>query len=114
MYGMRMAQVARDWRAVVDGSIYSDLPLGAGTNPGGAGKKRQLGGAGGAAGGAKKARVAESPAPPPPPQQQQGHWKPPAAAAGKGGGGKQGSKSKVDPIVLEHKRIQVLGLGLRV
>ena len=106
MYGMRMAQVARDWRAVVDGSIYSDLPLGAGTNPGGAGKKRQLGGAGGAAGGAKKARVAESPA-----QQQlqqlQGYRKPPAAAAGKGGGGKQGLKSKVHPIVLEHKRIQV-------
>ena len=110
---MRMAQVARDWRAVVDGSIYSDLPLGAGTNPGPAGKKRQLGGAGGAAGGAKKARVAESPA-----QQQlqqlQGDRKPPAAAAGKGGGGKQGSKSKVDPIVLEHKRIQVQGLGFRV
>ena len=103
MYGMRMAQVARDWRAVVDGSIYSDLPLGAGTNPGAVGKKRQLGGAGGAAGGAKKARVAESPAQ----QQLQGDRKPAAAAAGKGGGGKQGSKSKVDPIVLEHKRIQV-------
>ena len=74
-----------------------------------AGKKRQLGVSAAAAGGGKKPRVAESPAQQQQQQQQQQGDRKPAAAAGKGGGGKQGAKSKVDPIVLEHKRIQWIG-----